>query len=61
MKMGYSIQIKEADEITWQERVFVVHSPAHARQQSAGLDIRLTKAKEKLEKLASFKSTLHFF
>jgi len=42
---------KEVEEITWQERVFVVHSPAHARQQSAGLDIRLTKAKEKLEKL----------
>nr|WP_320017088.1 hypothetical protein [uncultured Desulfobacter sp.] len=42
---------KEAEEITWQERIFVVHSPAHARQQSAGLDIRLKKAKEKLEKL----------
>lgn len=42
---------KEAEEITWQERVLVVHSPAHARQQSAGLDVRLTKAQEKLEKL----------
>ncbi|QBH14120.1 IS1634 family transposase [Desulfobacter hydrogenophilus] len=42
---------KKAEEITWPERVFVVHSPAHARQQSAGLNIRLTKAKEKLEKL----------
>ena len=42
---------KGNEEMTWQERVFVVHSPAHARQQSAGLDIRLTKAREKLEKL----------
>ena len=42
---------KETEEIVWQERVLVVHSPAHAKQQSAGLNIRLTKAQEKIESL----------
>lgn len=40
---------KEAEEIIWQERVLVVHSPAHAKQQSAGLNIRLTKTQEKIQ------------
>lgn len=40
----------EAQE-EWNERVLVVHSPAHARQQAAGLEKRLTTAPDKLHAL----------
>lgn len=42
---------KTAEEIVWQERVLVVYSPAHARQQAGGLDSRLAKAQEKIQEL----------
>ncbi|MBF0235297.1 MAG: IS1634 family transposase [Desulfamplus sp.] len=42
---------KKEEETVWQERVLIVYSPAHARQQSGGLDIRLAKAQEKIQEL----------
>jgi len=35
----------------WQERVLVVHSPAHAEQQAGGLEKRLTQAEAQLRQL----------
>ncbi|WP_339137436.1 MAG: hypothetical protein WGN25_05260 [Candidatus Electrothrix sp. GW3-4] len=42
---------KDVEKMEWDERVLVVHSPAHARQQTAGLEARLVKAQEKIEAL----------
>ncbi|SLM30106.1 transposase [Desulfamplus magnetovallimortis] len=42
---------KDGKEIQWEERVLVIHSPAHADRQSAGLETRLGKAKTKIEAL----------
>ena len=42
---------KETEEMAWLERVLVSYSPAHANQQSMGLDNRLAKAQEKIEAL----------
>ena len=44
-------QMELADGITieWTERVLLVHSPAHARQQQRGLERRLQRATEKVE------------
>jgi transposase len=36
---------------TWQERVLVVHSPAHARRQEEGLEQRLRSARQEIEAL----------
>ena len=46
-------QMELADGITieWTERVLLVHSPAHARQQQRGLERRLQRATEKLKAL----------
>jgi len=41
----------EAGEVEWTERVFVVHSPAHAERQAAGLAKRLATAEHKLAAL----------
>jgi len=41
----------EAGEVEWTERVFVVHSPAHAARQAAGLAKRLATAEHKLAAL----------
>lgn len=41
----------EDEEIRWEERVLVVCSPAHAEQQSKGLEQRLTTAREKIAAL----------
>ena len=45
-----SVQVED-EEISWQERVLVVCSPAHAEQQSKGLEQRLTTAQEKIAAL----------
>ena len=42
---------KDGKEIEWNERVLVVHSPAHAKQQTAGLEARLETARKKIEAL----------
>jgi transposase len=42
---------KDGKEIEWNERVSVVHSPAHAKQQTAGLEARLETARKKIEAL----------
>ncbi len=42
---------KEGEKIEWNERVLVVHSPAHAKQQTAGLETRLETARKKIEAL----------
>ncbi|WPD22992.1 MAG: hypothetical protein SD837_00215 [Candidatus Electrothrix scaldis] len=42
---------KDVEKMEWDERVLVVHSPAHAKQQTAGLEARLVKAQEKIEAL----------
>lgn len=49
----YRIQTfeKNDEKMTWEERVLVVHSPTHAKSQSAGLENRLTRAQEKIEAL----------
>lgn len=39
------------DSVTWQERVLVVFSPSHARQQAEGLEQRLGKAQQEIEAL----------
>jgi len=39
------------ETLTWQERVLVVCSPAHAQQQSQGLEQRLTNAQKEIEAL----------
>ena len=39
------------DEAAWTERVLVVHSPAHAARQAAGLETRLSQAEKKLAAL----------
>jgi transposase len=53
---GYELEriqeVKGSEEtVTWRERVLVVFSPAHARQQTEGLEQRLDKAREELEAL----------
>nr|MDU9044083.1 hypothetical protein [Candidatus Electrothrix aestuarii] len=35
---------KDVEKMEWDERVLVVHSPAHARQQTAGLEARLVSS-----------------
>lgn len=42
---------KDGNKMQWEERVLVVHSPAHADRQSAGFETRLGKAKTKIEAL----------
>ena len=42
---------KDGEKIEWDERVLVVHSPAHAKQQTAGLETRLGTAQKKIEAL----------
>ena len=42
---------KDGEKMEWNERVLVVYSPAHAKQQSAGLEARLVKAQKKIEAL----------
>jgi len=42
---------KNGEKMEWDERVLVVHSPAHAKQQTAGLETRLVKAQKKIEAL----------
>jgi transposase len=42
---------KDGEKLEWDERVLVVHSPAHAKQQIAGLEARLVKAQKKIEAL----------
>ncbi len=42
---------KNGEKMTWEERVLIVHSPTHAKSQSAGLENRLTRAQEKIEAL----------
>ena len=46
-------EMESADgaKIEWTERVLLVHSPAHAKQQQRGLNHRLKKATEKLKAL----------
>jgi transposase len=57
MAMGYEFtreqEAKQADGSTlqWTERVLLVFSPAHARQQQRGLEQRLKRATEKLQAL----------
>ncbi|MCI5134996.1 MAG: hypothetical protein D3920_07980 [Candidatus Electrothrix sp. AW2] len=42
---------KGSEKIEWTERVLVVYSPAHAKQQTAGLKTRLETARKKIEAL----------
>jgi len=39
------------EKVVWTERVLVVHSPAHAKRQSDGLDTRLKNAMKKINAL----------
>jgi len=48
--------IYEGKELRWNERVFVVHSPAHAAKQRKGLEQRLEKAQVKLNALTPARS-----
>lgn len=41
----------EGEQLVWEERVLIVHSPAHQHRQVKGLETRLTHAEEKLSKL----------
>jgi transposase len=41
----------EGERIIWEERVLIVHSPAHQHRQVKGLETRLKHAEEKLYKL----------
>ena len=43
--------VYEDKELQWNERVFIVHSPAHAAKQQRGLEQRLEKAQLKLNAL----------
>ena len=55
--MGYEFtreqEVEQANgaKLEWEERVLLVFSPAHARQQQRGLDQRLKTATEKLQAL----------
>ncbi|MCI5150019.1 MAG: hypothetical protein D3916_11635, partial [Candidatus Electrothrix sp. MAN1_4] len=42
---------KDGKKVEWNERVLVVQSPAHAKQQTAGLETRLETARKKIEAL----------
>ncbi|MGB5686228.1 MAG: IS1634 family transposase, partial [Candidatus Electrothrix sp.] len=48
--------VYEGKEFQWNERVFVVHSPAHAAKQRKGLEQRLEKAQLKLSSLTPVRS-----
>ncbi len=48
--------VYEGEEFQWNERVFVVHSPAHAAKQRKGLEQRLEKAQLKLSSLTPVRS-----
>lgn len=39
------------ETVSWQERVIIVHSPAHAERQAQGLEQRLTTAQQQIEAL----------
>ncbi|MCP4460168.1 MAG: IS1634 family transposase [Cytophagales bacterium] len=43
--------VYEGKELQWNERIFIVHSPAHAVKQQRGLEQRLEKAQLKLNAL----------
>jgi hypothetical protein len=58
---GYELErtcrVQEASgQREWQERVLVVHSPAHGERQGKGLDHRLTQAETKIRAHASPRS-----
>ena len=45
------MELADGITIEWTERLLLVHSPAHARQQQRGLERRLQRATEKLKAL----------
>ena len=42
------------EELTWTERILLVHSPVHQQQQQRGLQQRLTTATAKIQALTPF-------
>ena len=42
---------KDSNEMRWEERILLVHSPTHAKKKSMGFETRLGKAQTKIEAL----------
>ena len=42
---------KDGNEMRWEERILIVHSPTYAKKQSMGFETRLGKAQTKIEAL----------